>query len=89
MLNPAKGIAVTEGIVDGGASEGKVAFELAREAARKALSSPESRLALSAAKDFEEFETDVARGLQEGAAAGISELVSAADAEAVRNKLPL
>ena len=72
---------MTEGIVDGGASESKAAFELAREAARKALSSPESRRALSAAKDFEEFETDVARGLQEGAAAGISELVSAVDAD--------
>ena len=71
---------MTEGIVVGGGREGKRAFELAREASRLALSSPEALAALRSAKDFEEFEREVVRGLQAGAAAGVSELVSEADA---------
>ena len=70
VVKQAKGIAMTEGIVVGGGWEGKQAFELAREASRPALSSPEALATLRSAKDFEEFESEVVRGLRAGVAGG-------------------
>ena len=72
---------MTEGSVASGEAAGKGAFEFLREAAERAMSSPEARSALSACPDFAAFETATGRALREGASAGTSALLTELDAE--------
>ena len=72
---------MTEGSVASGEAVGKGAFDFLREAAERAMASPEALSALSASADFMAFETSTQRAVREGVSAGTSALLEAADAE--------